>query len=219
MEKGLEQYIIEGRAMEDLMNQQTETFALNESGEEVAPVKRFQEPNALRKFLVESILAECSTGVVGTTGYGSQKPSDPKIEKTRAMVSVIQDMAWKMDRNTYSDEDVSKVMQDSFTPIIKAMVQKLYNIWCIDASDKPAETPAPAPLEGTPAASPVPAGAPVEAGGMELTFVQGESLTSPQNKKYIIEEVGVAQLKVKDVATGAKATVSIDIAKKWKNRK
>jgi len=54
---------------------------------------------------------------------------------------------------------------------------------------------------------------------MELTFVQGESLTSPQNKKYIIEEVGVAQLKVKDVATGAKATVSIDIAKKWKNRK
>ena len=179
----------------------------------------------MRKFLVEAILGECSPYSPGITGLPRNGATpNPKVEKTRALLGVVQDMVWKMNDSAYADPDVSKAVQEACGPLIKVMVQKLYNIWCIDDADKnvssaePAKetstTPDPAGLDALPKAA-----APEEPTGLELTFVQGESIKSPQNKEYIIEEVGAAQLKLKEKATGAKATVAIEIAKKWKAKK
>ncbi len=221
MNDSLNKYILEGQAMEDLMNRQDDAFALNESGEETpAPVASYHDPYAMRKFLVEAILGECYPGTPTSIIQGSRANPNPKVEKTRALLSVVQDMVWKMNDSSYADPDVCKAVQDACGPLIKTMVQKLYNIWCIDDTDrapenKPTTEPAkeipttvdPAGVTALPAAlSPT----------LELSFTQGESIVSPQDKEYIIEEVGAAQLKLKEKKTGAKATVSIEIAKKWK---
>lgn len=211
MNENLNKYILEGLAMEDLMKRQDDSFILTESGELKIEPKNIN-PNILRKMLVESILAECSPyspGITGLPQYGEKK-ENPKLIKTRSILSVVQDLVWKME-GKYDDEDVNKTLTDACAPLVKTMIQKLYDIWFKEEA-KPEVVSPPAPT------SPTPVITPSETPTLELSFVQGESLKSPLNKEYIVEEVFEKQLKLKDKQNGSVATVSIDIAKKWKNK-
>lgn len=226
--ENLQKYLVQGMIAEELMTETNDSFKwLDESGVEKIVAPSYQ-PNqrAFRKMIGESLI-ECFTSPEIGGGISNQKV-DPRIENTRRMIQVVQDMLNRMSDSYYGawvDQSITKTVQDACNPLIRAMIQKLYDLWVLNNSEpkpeeKPAEQPAKQPAEqpvNTVATSMVqtltPAGS---SPALELSFAQGESITSPQNKEYIIEAVFGNVLKMREKTTGAKATVSIDIAKKWK---
>lgn len=218
----LQKYLVQGMIAEELTKEQDESFVvLNESGEEIKPVAgrpMSLDQRAIRHLIAESIMGECYPMSVG----GNQAPVNPKIEKTRKMVQVVQDMLWRVSDTalTGDDDSIQKTVQDACYPLIRTMVQKLYDLWVLNNGEdkKPEEKPAEKPAEQPSMVQTLqPVGvASAEAPVMSLTFSQGESITSPQNITYIIEAVEGDILRLKEKATGKKATVQKAIAAKWK---
>ncbi len=220
----LQKYFVQGMIAEELMSETNDSFkVLDEAGLEttVAMPKTQYRPDqrAFRKMIGESLI-ECFNS---PEMAGQKQKVDPKIENTRRMIQVVQDMLYRMSDTYYGvevDQSITKTVQDACNPLIRTMIQKLYDLWVLNKEGgeaKPEEKPAEQPVNPVASAT-VQTLAPVgsESPTLQLSFAQGESITSPQNKEYIIEEVLGNILKVREKATGAKATVSIDIAKKWK---
>jgi hypothetical protein len=220
----LQRYFVQGMIAEELMSETNDSFkVLDESGIETtitAPAMPYRaDQRAFRKMIGES-LVECFTS---PEMAGQKQKADPKIENTRRMIQVVQDMLYRMSDTYYGvevDQSITKTVQDACNPLIRTMIQKLYDLWVLNKEggedkqpeEKPADPVNPAATATVQTLAPVGSESPT----LQLAFAQGESIISPQNKEYVIEAVVGEILKVKEKATGAKATVSIDIAKKWK---
>lgn len=217
----LQKYLVQGMIAEELEKEQDASFVvLNESGEEIKPVAGRPmglDQRAVRHLIAESIMAECYP----MSTNGTQAPVNPKIDKTRKMVQVVQDMLWRVSDTALigDDDSIQKTVQDACYPLIRTMVQKLYDLWVLnnEGEKKPEEKPAEKPAEPSMVQTLQPVGvASAESPVMSLTFSQGESIISPQNITYIIEAIEGDILRLKEKATGKKATVQKAIAAKWK---
>jgi len=217
----LKQYLVQGMIAEELTKEQDDSFVvLNESGVEVKPASRPMSLNqkAIQHMIAESLLSECCSPM-GISNSSMMAPPNPKIEKTKKMVQIIQDMMWRVSDTSFvgDDESIMKTVQDACNPLIRTMVQKLYDLWVLNNDgDKKPEAPE-KPAEPSSAVQTLqPVGAASDSPVLALTFAQGESIVSPQHIEYIIESVEGEILRLKEKATGKKATVQKSIAAKWK---
>lgn len=221
---GLQRYMVEGMIADELYKEQSSAFKVLDEDGNVMPtanVSSYTQPNNIHKLIVESLLSECFPyGPTNISSSAVPQKVDPKIEKTRKMIQVVQDMLWRVSDTALAgdDDSINKTVQDACNPLIRTMIQKLYDLWILN-NDTAAAAPK---VEDKPEEKPEEKKEPSTqelANQLAKAFSQGESIMSPQNKEYIIEAVNSNTLFLKDKATGAKASVSIEIANEWKNRK
>ena len=201
----LKKYMVQGQIQEELMKEmgdQPKTISESSISKQTSSTE--YKRNVSRD-LVESVLREFEMASQAVQGY--QDPyegCDPRVKKAQGLVRIIQDALWKIqdsNRKPYyseeeMDDDIKELMVSNQEPIIRACINKLYNMWI--TGEKPQQTPTEPTSQET------------------VSITVGQEVTTPKDESFVVENIDNNFVYVKNTA-GEKRRVTKEIITKWLN--
>lgn len=153
-----------------------------------------------KKILGEALLKEC--GVNCAEPYNPEQNMPPKLRKAQKLIRFIDTMIMRLTDIYYQgekdqendNEDLNKMMMSSFEPIIMKAIERLEDVW--EEEDEKEDISA-NPNGGT------------------IMIVKGESVKSPQNIDYIVEEVNGETIILKEKGTNKIVQIEKKALSKW----